>query len=153
LKVFPSRVLVAVAVAGMLGLGGGVAASAAVGSPTPSTAEVASTSPGTLYQRTELYFGTGKPDGTEVTPDEFERFSDKEITAAFPDGFTELTGNGQYKGANGEIVREHSFVIIVLYPLSDRQANGEIEGIRADYKRLFQQESVLRADSLENVSF
>jgi hypothetical protein len=136
-----------------LGLGGGVAASAAGGDTASAGRDAPSASPGDIWKRTELYFGTGKPDGTEVTPDEFDRFSDKEITAAFPDGFTELTGAGQFKGANGEIVREHSFVVVLLYPFNDREANAEIELIRAGYKRLFQQESVLRTDSVEKVSF
>ena len=52
------------------------AASAAGGDTTSSTTDGASASPGTWFNRTELYFGTGKPDGTEVTPDEFDRFSD-----------------------------------------------------------------------------
>jgi hypothetical protein len=152
-KTVSRRTVVAVLTAGVLGLGSGVAASAAGESAAPSNADDSSASPGTLFKRTELYFGTAKPDGTEVTPEEFDRFSDKVITSAFPDGFTELTGMGQYKGASGEIVREHSFVVIVLYPVTDQQANGEIEGIRADYKRSFHQESVLRTDSVEKVSF
>lgn len=147
------RMVVAVAVSAVLGVGGGVTASAASGTPATTTASAAATSPGDLWKRTELYFGTGKPDGTAVTPAEFDAFSDKEITAAFPDGFTELTGKGQYKGSSGEIVREQSFVVIVLYPFTDRKANGEIEAIRTDYKRLFDQESVLRTDTVQQVSF
>jgi hypothetical protein len=147
------RMVVAVAVSAVLGAGGGVTASAASGTPATTTASAAATSPGDLWKRTELYFGTGKPDGTAVTPAEFDTFSDKEITAAFPDGFTELTGKGQYKGSSGEIVREQSFVVIVLYPFTDQKANGEIEAIRADYKRLFDQESVLRTDTVQQVSF
>jgi hypothetical protein len=145
------RSVVAVLAAAAVGLGGGVAASAA---PAPAPAAVdTSASPGDPWKRTELYFGTGKPDGTEVTDEEFARFSEKEITAAFPDGFTELDGKGQYKGASGQIVRERSHVVIVLYPFTDRKANAEIEGIRAGYKKLFSQESVLRTDSVEKVSF
>jgi hypothetical protein len=43
--------------------------------------------------------------------------------------------------------------VILLYPIDDRAANKEIEAIRKDYRRLFQQESVLRADSTDRVSF
>jgi hypothetical protein len=147
------RTFVAVVAVATVGLGGGVAAFAANGNSMPTIPDTVSASPGEVWNRTELYFGAGKPDGSQVTPEEFDRFSDKEITAAFPDGFTELTGKGQFKGANGEIVREHSFVVILLYPFTDRQANLEIETVRADYKRLFQQQSVLRTDSVEKVSF
>lgn len=149
---FSRRTVVAGLVTVALGLGG-VAASASSREQASPMANLASASAGEVWKRTELYFGTAKPDGSEVTPDEFERFSEKEITGAFPDGFTELTAKGQFKGADGRIVREHSFVVIVLYPFTAREANREIEAIRTDYKRLFQQESVLRTDSVETVSF
>lgn len=125
----------------------------AAGTAAPATPDTASLSPGQSFKRTELFFGTGKPDGSEVTPTEFELFLDKEATPAFPDGLTVLPGKGQFKGANGEIVKEHSFVLILLYPPTDRDANREVEEIRGEYKKQFQQESVLRADSTERVSF
>ncbi|WP_410668559.1 DUF3574 domain-containing protein [Amycolatopsis sp. cmx-4-68] len=144
------RTLAAAAAAAVLGLGGGVAASAA---SAPSGPEAATQSPGEVWKRTELFFGTGKPDGTEVTDREFAGFSDREITPAFPDGFTRLDGTGQWRGGSGPIVREHTHVIVLLYPFGDRAAEGEIESLRTDYKKEFQQESVLRSDSVEKVSF
>ncbi|WP_372672343.1 DUF3574 domain-containing protein [Amycolatopsis kentuckyensis] len=142
------RTMVAVATAALLGVGGGVAASADSAPP-----QAQAQSPGELWKRTELYFGTGKPDGTEVTDKEFAAFSDAEITPAFPDGFTRLDGSGQWRGASGAIVREHTHVVVLLYPFADRDAEREIEGLRADYEKQFQQESVLRSDSVEKVSF
>ncbi|MBA3617363.1 MAG: DUF3574 domain-containing protein [Rubrobacteraceae bacterium] len=108
---------------------------------------------GKPFKRTELYFGSEKPDGTEVTEAEFEQFVDEEVTPSFPDSLTILTGEGQFRGADGVIVEERSFVLILLYPPSDKKANGEIEEVREDYKSEFQQESVLRADSRDRVSF
>ncbi|WP_370946500.1 DUF3574 domain-containing protein [Amycolatopsis sp. cg5] len=150
---FPRRTLVTVVAAATLALGGSAAATAGAGDPVTADANAATSSPGEVWKKTTLYFGTGKPDGSEVTPAEFQVFSDKEITGAFPDGFTRLAADGQFKGANGEIVREHSYLVILLYPLNDRKANREIEDIRADYKKEFQQESVLRTDTVEKVSF
>jgi hypothetical protein len=144
------RTLVASTAAAVLGLGGGVAASAASAPPGPAAT---TQSPGEIWKRTELFFGTGKPDGTEVTDREFAEFSDREITPAFPDGFTRLDGTGQWRGGSGPIVREHTHVIVLLYPFADRAAEGEIEILRTDYKKEFQQESVLRSDSVEKVSF
>ncbi|MGW4524411.1 DUF3574 domain-containing protein [Amycolatopsis sp. NPDC004378] len=142
------RTLASTAVAAaLLGLGGGAAA--ADSTPAPQVQQ----SPGELWKRTELFFGTGKPDGTEVSDKEFAAFSDREITPAFPDGFTRLDGSGQWRGASGAVVREHTHVIVLLYPFSDRDAEREIEGLRADYEKQFQQESVLRSDSVEKVSF
>ena len=147
-----SRRMVGVApTAAVLGLGGGAAASSATASP--GTVPQVQTSPGEIWKRTELFFGTGKPDGTEVTDKEFAAFSEREITPAFPDGFTRLDGSGQWRGGNGTIVREHTHVIVLLYPFANRDAERQIEGLRADYKKQFQQESVLRSDSVEKVSF
>ncbi|WP_410604474.1 DUF3574 domain-containing protein [Amycolatopsis sp. lyj-90] len=151
------RTALAVFAAAALGLGGGVAASAV---PTASAAPVQAAdvaglqaSPGDLWKRTELYFGTTKPGGGELTDAEFTAFTDKVVTPRFPDGFTELTGRGQWRGSDGKISREKSKVIVVVYPFSDRDANREIEEIRTDYKKAFSQESVLRTDSVEKVSF
>lgn len=101
-----------------------------------------------IWNRTELYFGTEKPDGSEVSAQEFRRFIDRHVTPRFPDGLTLLSGSGQWREADGDIVKERSFVLVLLYP---RGAGGEIETIRALYKRAFKQESVLRVDSLERV--
>ncbi|WP_409489734.1 DUF3574 domain-containing protein [Amycolatopsis sp. cmx-11-12] len=151
------RTALAVFAAAVLGLGGGVAASAV---PTASAAPAQAgetaglqASPGELWKRTELYFGTTKPGGGELTDAEFTAFSDEVVTPRFPDGFTELTGRGQWRGAAGVISREKSKMIIVVYPFSDRDANREIEEIRTAYKKTFSQESVLRTDSVEKVSF
>jgi Protein of unknown function (DUF3574) len=105
------------------------------------------------WNRTELYFGMSKPDGTTITEAEFKAFMDKEITSRFPDGLTLLTGYGQYLGENGEIAKETSKVLVLFYPSDMTNANENIEAIRNEYEKLFQQESVLRVDSLEQLSF
>jgi hypothetical protein len=99
------------------------------------------------FLRTELYFGSNKPDGTAVTPEEFQKFLNEVITPLFPDGLTLLTGLGQFKGSSGVIERERSMVLILLYPVETARTSGQsIETIRAAYEKKFQQESVLRAD-------
>lgn len=134
-----------IAAALMLGLtSAGVAVSDTAGAP----AAAAATTPGDAYQRTELYFGGNTPDGAPITPAEFELFLDKEVTPAFPDGLTWLEAHGQWMGG-----KEDSYVLIILYPFGDRSASREIEEIRTDYKQQFQQQSVLRADSVDKVSF
>ena len=98
------------------------------------------------FARTELFFGTAKPDGV-VTEEEFLAFLDAEVTPRFPDGLTLLRGDGQFRGEDGVIVKEQSFVLILLYPLEGfRESNGKIDSIRQLYKAMFQQESVLRVD-------
>jgi hypothetical protein len=105
------------------------------------------------WNRTELYFGMSKPDGTNVTTLEFREFLDREVSPRFPDGLTLLTGYGQYRSATGYIAKENSMVLILLYPNDMTDANENIEAIRNEYEKAFNQESVLRVDSLERVSF
>jgi hypothetical protein len=98
------------------------------------------------FARTELFFGTAKPDGV-VTEGEFRAFIDHEVTPRFPDGLTVLDAEGQFRGESGVIVKEHSFVLILLYPVEDFKASSrKINAIRQEYKKQFQQESVLRVD-------
>ena len=106
-----------------------------------------------IWNRTELYFGSAKPDGSVVSESEFMKFVDAEVTPRFPDGLTALTGYGQFRNAAGMIVKERSMVLILLYPLQMRDTHRKLEEIREAYKRAFQQESVLRVDSLARVSF
>ena len=106
------------------------------------------------WNRTELYFGSSKPDGSVVSEKKFQRFVDEEVTPRFPDGLTVLTGNGQFKNSAGVILKERSMVLILLYPLEPNDSSSmKIEEIREAYKTAFQQESVLRVDSLAGVSF
>jgi Protein of unknown function (DUF3574) len=102
--------------------------------------------------RTDLFFGLRKPNGTEVNNAEFQRFLDREVTPKFPDGFTLLSGNGQFKNASGAILKERSHLLILLYPV-EAIGNQHIEQIRKAYTTAFQQQSVLRADELSCASF
>jgi hypothetical protein len=99
------------------------------------------------FVRTELFFGTAKTDGTEVSVSEWDSFLDAEITPRFPDGLTVQTGLGQWRDGEGTIVQERSMIVILLYPRDAVDAAGdEIEEIRAAYEDAFQQQSVLRSD-------
>jgi len=108
---------------------------------------------GQLWNRTELFFGTRKPDGTVVTEEQFMKFLDEVITPRFPDGLTLLTGLGQFRNSSGVLIQERSMLLILLYPPSTRDSNQKIQEIRSAYTQTFQQESVLRVDSLGMVSF
>ena len=110
---------------------------------------------GERFVRTELFFGSLKPNKTHVTDAEFKAFLQDVITPRFPEGLTLLTGLGQFLNASDEIIQERSRVLILLYPVAVRQEKSEkIEEIREEYKRCFQQESVLRTDRCcERVGF
>ena len=98
------------------------------------------------FVRTELFFGTAKPVGA-VTPDEFKCFVDAAITPRFPEGLTVIPGRGQFTGENGVLVKEDSYVVVLLYPVDGQKASSaRIDEIRRLYMREHQQESVLRVD-------
>jgi uncharacterized protein DUF3574 len=99
------------------------------------------------FIRTELYFGRNKPDGAEVSRKDFDEFLSGFVTERFPDGLTVLTGRGQFLDSDGEVERERSVVLILLYPVSARNEKSvKIDEIRDEYKKRFLQQSVLRVD-------
>lgn len=101
------------------------------------------------FNRTELFFGRNKPDGTEITEEEFTAFLDEIITPEFPEGLTVLDGIGQFRDAKGKIIQEKAKVLVLIYSSKmRRQNNRKIERIRNAYKKRFQQESVLRVESV-----
>lgn len=104
------------------------------------------------FIRTELFFGTRKPNGFQVSMREWQTFLRQKVTPEFPDGLTVLTGAGQFRNSSGKIVREKSILLILLYPAPSQGVSGEkIEKIRDAYKRAFRQESVLRVDDPQPV--
>jgi hypothetical protein len=99
------------------------------------------------FIRTELYFGRNRSDGTEVSRKDFDGFLSGFVTDRFPDGLTVLQGSGQFLNSEGEVERERSVVLILLYPVNARnEKHIKIEEIREEYKKRFLQQSVLRAD-------
>ena len=99
------------------------------------------------FARTELYFGTAKSDGTVVTEEDFRAFIDHVITPRFPDGLTVLKGDGQFRLDDGTVIKEQSFVVILLYSSeTQKESSRKIEVIRRLYLTMHDQESVLRVD-------
>lgn len=99
------------------------------------------------FLRTELFFGSMKADGSEISKDEWQKFLADDVTPRFPEGFTVLEGYGQFRSDAGEIVREKSFILIVVYPVDTRRAGSlKLEEIRRAYLKAFDQQSVLRVD-------
>ena len=104
--------------------------------------------PAEPWVRSELFFGTTKPDGAAYTNEEWLQFLADEVTPRFPDGLTVLTGLGQWReSATSQTVQERSNVLIILYPPAGAQESSvKLEAIRDAYEQQFNQTSVLRAD-------
>ena len=104
------------------------------------------------WVKTELFFGLSKPGGTTVSPDEWAASLDLQVTPRFKDGLTVLDGAGQYLNQAGALVKEPCKVLVILHP--DTAAKGAaVDEIRTQFKKAFQQESVLRVRERVDVSF
>jgi len=108
------------------------------------------------FVRTELYFGTEPRGIAPVSDAEWRDFLDFVITKRFPEGLTVITADGQFQDDWGNVIKEKTMVLILLYPLREwKKRNESIEFIRDSYKKAFKQQSVLRVHSgtLMKVSF
>lgn len=92
-----------------------------------------------------LYFGTARPVGF-VTPGEWARFLEATVTPRFPEGLTVWDATGQWRGADGVVVREPSHVLTLLHA-DDAGSERRVLEIVAAYKARFEQEAVLRVRS------
>lgn len=124
---------------------------AAQKSPDPLSAGLSCPLKAKAMARLELLFGAARQNGQPISDTEWQSFLDAEVTPRFPDGFTVLSGYGQYRDAAGKIVQEGARMLIVWHAPGDR--NADVEAIREAYKARFVQESVLRSDGANCVSF
>lgn len=97
-------------------------------------------------KQTTLYFGTQELNGIHVTYFDFYHFLVNSITPRFS-GYTVINATGFWKGDT-----EPTYIVIILHE-GVKVTDKIIDMIRKEYKELFNQESVLRVDSIpESVS-
>lgn len=101
--------------------------------------------------RLELLFGRGKPDGTSVTDAEWKAFLDAQVTPLFPDGLTVIDGYGQWR--DGDVVKSEKSIMLVIWHAPGFGDEAKVEAIRSAYKTAFQQQSIMRVDGADCVSF
>ena len=87
----------------------------------------------------ELFFGG------ELTAVQWQNFVDEEITSRFPNGFTIIDTQGQWRNRDGVTLRETGHELLIIASAADAQA--KLAAIRDAYKRRFTQESVLLVES------
>ncbi|MGB5686221.1 MAG: DUF3574 domain-containing protein [Candidatus Electrothrix sp.] len=108
---------------------------------------------GASMSKVELYFGLNIPDGGKVAPAAWQMFVDHEITPRFSEGLTIDEVSGQWQDEKtGRTVREPSRVLMILYKPSV-ETERAIEDIRKAYKTKFRQDSDMRLDETNCVSF
>jgi hypothetical protein len=109
---------------------------------------------------TKLYFGLGPADAPRkgITEAKWRAFLDKEVTPRFPAGLSVLDVYGQWlskrrqatPGAHPERIR--SKLLVIEYPATPENAE-RIEAIRAAWKQLTGDQSVLKVTQPADVSF
>ncbi|MDR3626154.1 MAG: DUF3574 domain-containing protein [Ignavibacteriaceae bacterium] len=95
--------------------------------------------------QTELFFGLSKPDGTMVTDEEWNKFVDDYISPKFMDGFTVVDAHGQWMDNDNKVMKENSKLVIIIYKRNE-DMESSINYVIDNYKRLFQQNSVLKVN-------
>ena len=104
---------------------------------------------------TRLYFGLGPADHPEqgISESRWREFLDREVTSRFPAGLSVEDLYGQWQGKGRPVPeRLRSKVLIIDYP--DSQENRDkVDAIRAAWKKMTGDQSVLRVTMPADVSF
>lgn len=101
----------------------------------------------------QLYFGTDIPGGGgRVTTEAWSGFLREAVTPRFPQGLSVWPAAGQWRGADGQVVREDSNVLVLVHA-GDDTAERAVQAIVAEYKTRFRQEAVLRVKTPGCASF
>ena len=104
---------------------------------------------------TRLYFGLGPADHPEqgISEARWREFLDREVTPRFPDGLSVADVYGQWQGkGQASPERLRSKVLIIDY-LDSQQNRDKIEAIRAAWKKMTGDQSVMRVTQPADVSF
>lgn len=100
-----------------------------------------------------LYFGRNIGTTLGVTDSAWAVFVREVIGVQLPDGFTVWTAEGAWRGRDGRSIREPTFVLEVVHPERSARTDSAITVIIVEYKRRFNQESVLRVVTNGRASF
>ena len=126
------RLLLSLALAGGLG-----ACAPALDAPPLSACEI-----GTPARTVQLFFGRSGASGIPVSDAAWQAFVDGVVTASFPDGFTVLDAQGQWRDPQtNRVIHEPSKLIVVSVPMTV-SIPVRIAPIIAAYKARFAQQSV-----------
>ena len=118
----------------------------------PRTADPVAAKQAAAWVLDRLYLGRSIPAGGEVSEAQWTRFLAEVVTPRFPNGFTVLAGQGQWRDKTGGIEHERSFILEFVHR-DDAATEKAVQEIAADYKRRFAQEAVLRVREQVEASF
>jgi nitrous oxide reductase len=87
-----------------------------------------------------------------ISQDTWSGFIDQTVTPNFPEGLTSWSASGQWRMADGAIVREPSYVLQLTHAASEERDQA-VTRIMDQYKNRYRQEAVMRVRSTACVSF
>jgi len=100
-----------------------------------------------------LYFGRNVANTLGVTDSAWAVFVREVVSARLPKGFTYWAAQGEWQGTDGRPNREPSFVLEFVHLNHSAAADSAVVAIIAEYKRRFNQQSVLRVVTAGRASF
>ena len=98
-----------------------------------------------------IYFGADTPDGP-VDADAWATFLRDVVTPRFTAGLTTWDAEGQWRSADGSLVRETSHVLNLVHS-GDASSENSVRTIIDAYKTRHRQEAVLRVRTPACISF
>ena len=100
-----------------------------------------------------LFFGRSDSTGAEVVSEEaWNEFLADTVTPRFPDGLTVMDGRGQWQLESGAVQKEGTKVLYILAGTGGGEPRL-LDEIAEEYKRRFEQESVLLTSDTTCVAF
>lgn len=108
--------------------------------------------PTNQWMRTKVYFGMSKPDGSQVTAEQWQSFVNEVVTPRFPSGLSVVDTAGQWRNATDRIEHEPSKLLVLLHQPGVRY-EGQVDEIREAYRQQFNQEAVMKVTVPVQVEF
>ena len=95
------------------------------------------------WREYKVYCGMSSKHG-EVSEAAWQRFCDKHVSAAFPDGYTVLDATGYWRSGTDAAAKERAKVILIIAPAAARE---KVLSVAKQYRKDFDQDAVLISTS------
>ena len=97
--------------------------------------------------RTDLYFGLSIPGGGQVSPEQWQRFSDSIVSPRFPGGYTEGNVSGKWRDTESHLTITERTKVLTFIGKKSKTRQMNLDSLIQIYKREYQQQAVLRTDA------
>jgi hypothetical protein len=97
--------------------------------------------------RTDLYFGMSIPGGGNVSPEQWQRFSDSIVSPLFPEGYTEGNVAGKWRDTESHLTITEQTKVLTFIGKKSKIRQKNLDTLIHIYKLKYQQQAVLRTDA------